>query len=671
MATGAGPTVAFLPSKLQNWQKLFLNLLINSDMLKENPQITEEQQYEKIFTEIYENSVDASKAVAEEIADLVRARKSEGKPVVLGLATGSTPTRMYDELIRIHREEGLSFENVITFNLDEYYPMNPEALQSYVRFMNENLFDHIDIKPENIHIPDGTLPREKVFDFCMNYEKKIRSLGGLDIQILGIGRTGHIGFNEPGSKKDSRTRLITLDRLTRLDAAGDFFGEENVPRRAITMGVSTILQAKRIILMAWGEAKAPIVRVAVEGEVTEQVPSSFLQNHPNSVFILDDAAASELTRFRTPWLVGPCDWTPALMRSAVVWLCKKVDKPVLKLTDEHYNEYGLGELVTEHGPAYNINIRVFNMLQHTITGWPGGKPNADDSQRPERAEPFPKRALIFSPHPDDDVISMGGTLLRLVDQGHDVHVAYQTSGNIAVYDEYALQFADFVSDFSSAYGLAKKDVMSLYESMRSHIQNKKQGDIDSVELRQLKGLIRQNEAKAAARYCKITDEHIHFMNLPFYETGRVKKKPLGEEDIQITVDLLRKIKPHQVYAAGDLADPHGTHRVCLNAVMEAMRICKDDDWAKDCYVWFYRGAWAEWDVDRADMAVPISPVELIRKRQAIFRHRSQKDGPVFQGSDSREFWERAEDRNRATAQAYDDLGLAEYEAMELFVRWHF
>jgi glucosamine-6-phosphate deaminase len=640
-------------------------------MLKENPHITEEQQYEKIFTEIYENSFDASKAVAEEIADLIRSRKAEGKPVVLGLATGSTPTRMYDELIRIHREEGLSFQDVITFNLDEYYPIDPDSLQSYVRFMHENLFDHIDIKPENIHIPDGTLPREKVFDFCMGYEKKIRNLGGLDIQILGIGRTGHIGFNEPGSKRDSRTRLITLDRLTRLDAASDFFGEENVPRRAITMGVSTILQAKRIILMAWGEAKAPIVRVAVEGEITEQVPSSFLQEHPNAVFVLDDAAASELTRFRTPWLVGPCDWNPALMRTAVVWLCKKVDKPVLKLTDEDYNEYGLGELVTEHGPAYNINIRVFNMLQHTITGWPGGKPNADDSQRPERATPFPKRALIFSPHPDDDVISMGGTLLRLVDQGHDVHVAYQTSGNIAVYDEYALQFADFVSDFSTTFNLGSKDAVSLYDSIHDHIRNKRQGDIDSPELRQLKGLIRMNEAKAAVRYCRIKDENIHFMTLPFYETGRVKKKPLGEEDIRITVDLLRKVKPHQVYAAGDLADPHGTHRVCLNAVMEAMRICKDDDWARDCYVWFYRGAWAEWDVDRADMAVPISPDELIRKRQAIFRHRSQKDGPVFQGSDSREFWERAEDRNRSTAKAYDDLGLAEYEAMELFVRWHF
>ncbi len=629
----------------------------------------EARQYEKIPTRIFESSDEASKKIAVEIANLIREKEKQNDHAVLGLSTGSSPTGVYDELVRMHKEEGFSFKNVITFNLDEYFPMDPQAHQSYVRFMNEHLFDHIDIKKENIHIPDGTIKRGEVYRFCREYEEKIEKAGGIDIQLLGIGRTGHIGFNEPGSTKDSLTRLITLDKVTRQDAASDFFGEENVPRRAITMGVSTILKSKKIFLLAWGEGKAQIIQTAIEGEVTSQVPASFLQEHENSEFILDEAAASELARTKTPWLVRSCDWDDALTRNAVVWLSTRIDKPVLKLTDEDYNENGLGELVTEYGSSYDINIKVFNQLQNTITGWPGGKPNADDSDRPERATPFPKRAILFSPHPDDDIISMGGTFLRLVDQGHDVHVAYQTSGNIAVFDDDALRFADFVRDYSSQFDLAESEAEKMLREVREFIENKKPGQVDSDEVKNIKGLIRRGEAKAAARYVGLKDEQIHFMNMPFYETGRVRKKPLSDEDIQITVDLLRKVKPHQIYAAGDLSDPHGTHRTCLKAVTEAVKVCRNDDWIKDCRVWLYRGAWQEWEIENIEMAVPLSPGELARKRRAIFKHQSQKDRPLFPGSDKREFWQRAEDRNRGTAELYDKLGLAEYEAIEGFREW--
>lgn len=632
---------------------------------------SEKTMFERIPTLTFENAGEASKAVAAEIADLVRERQNQGKNVVLGLATGSTPTRVYDELIRLHREEGLSFKNVITFNLDEYFPMQPDHLQSYVRFMGEQLFDHIDINPDNVNIPDGTLSREKVFKYCAEYERKIEEAGGLDIQILGIGRTGHIGFNEPGSTKDSRTRMVTLDIVTRRDASGDFFGLENVPRRAITMGVGTILKAKKIILMAWGDGKADIIRKTVEGPVVEQVPATFLQEHQNTLFVLDAAASSQLTKNRTPWLVDSCEWDGFNMRRAVVWLCRKIDKPLLKLTDEDYNENGLGELLTEKGPAYNINIKVFNELQHTITGWPGGKPKADDTYRPERAEPFPKRALIFSPHPDDDVISMGGTFIRLVDQGHEVHVAYQTSGNIAVFDEEALRFADFMSDMAVNFDLKDPISKKIFDEVRSSIRDKKIDSVDTPEVRLIKGLIRRGEAKAACRYVGIPDECVHFLDMPFYETGRVKKAPLGPEDVKIIEEMIKKVKPQQIYAAGDLADPHGTHRVCLDAIMKAVMNLKDEPWMKDCWVWLYRGAWHEWPVEEIEMAVPISPEELVRKRRAIFKHQSQKDNVMFQGSDKREFWERAENRNQSTAQIYDALGLAEYEAMEAFVRWKF
>lgn len=632
---------------------------------------SEKTMFERVPTLTFDSALDASKAVAREIADLISQRQAENKNVVLGLATGSTPTRVYDELVRIHKQEGLSFRNVITFNLDEYFPMQPDSLQSYVRFMGEQLFNHVDIPRENIHIPDGTLSREDVFEYCQEYERKIEEAGGLDIQILGIGRTGHIGFNEPGSTKDSRTRMVTLDIVTRRDASGDFFGLENVPRRAITMGVGTIMKAKKIILMAWGDGKSDIIRKTVEGPILDQVPATFLQEHPNTLFVLDSAAASQLTKNRTPWLVDSITWDRFNVRRAVVWLCKRIDKPLLKLTDEDYNENGLGELLTEQGPAYNINIRVFNELQHTITGWPGGKPNADDTYRPERATPFPKRVLLFSPHPDDDVISMGGTFIRLVDQGHDVHVAYQTSGNIAVFDEEALRFADFMSDMADKFSLSDPISKKLFQEVRESIRDKKIDSVDTPAVRNIKGIIRRGEAKAACRYVGIPDENVHFLDMPFYETGRVKKAPLGPADIKIIEDIIREVKPHQIYAAGDLADPHGTHRVCLDAIMQAVTNLKEESWMQDCWVWLYRGAWHEWDIEEIEMAVPISPEELLRKRRAIFKHQSQKDNVMFQGSDKREFWERVEDRNQSTAQIYDKLGLAEYEAIEAFVRWKY
>jgi glucosamine-6-phosphate deaminase len=629
------------------------------------------EQFERIPTTIYEDAGAAAVEVARQVRAVIEQKQQQGTKAVLGLATGSSPTRVYDELVRMHQEEGLSFRNVVTFNLDEYYPMQPDQLQSYVRYMKEYLFDHIDIDPANTHVPDGTIPIEEIGAYCAAYEQRIADHGGLDLQLLGIGGTGHIGFNEPGSRETSRTRLITLDKITRISAASDFFGEELVPRRAITMGVRTILDAKKIILMAWGEGKASVVQKAVEGPITDQVPATFLQNHANAQFVIDQAAAAELTREKTPWLVGPCAWTNTLTRKAVVWLCRKVDKPILKLTPEDYNENGMSDLIADHGPAYDINIRVFNELQHTITGWPGGKPNADDSQRPERAQPFPKRVLIFSPHPDDDVISMGGTLLRLVDQGHEVHVAYQTSGNIAVFDEEALRFADFVKDFGNAFGIDHDRIDTLFSEVFQASQSKDPSEADPRSVQLIKGLIRRGEAKAACRYCGIPDANVHFMDMPFYETGKVRKKPLGEEDIHLTQELLQKIRPQQVYAAGDLSDPHGTHRVCLNAVITAMDRLKTEPWADDCYVWLYRGAWQEWGIDQIEMAVPISPLELMRKRRAIFKHQSQKDRPLFPGSDPREFWQRAEDRNQDTARAYDNLGLAEYEAIEAFVRHHF
>ena len=628
---------------------------------------------ERLPVTVYDQPADASRAVAREIADLVQQRAAAGKQTVLGLATGSTPVGVYDELIRLHREEGVSFKTVVTFNLDEYWPMQPDALQSYYRFMREHLFDHLDIPAAAIHLPDGTVPRERIAAACVAYEEQIRMAGGIDLQLLGIGRTGHIGFNEPGSTVESRTRLITLDSVTRSDAASDFFGEWNVPRQAITMGVGSILDARRVVLLAFSEHKSPIVRKAVEEPPCSHVSASALQGHPDARFVLDRAAAARLSRFEAPWLVGPLEtmgleWTPQLTKKAVIWLSLKLGKPILKLTDEDYNEHSLQDLLSCRGRAYDTNIEVFRGMQGTITGWPGGGKPGGVRGPHGGSDAFPKRVVVFSPHPDDDVISMGGTFIRLCEQGHDVHVAYQTSGNIAVWDESADRHIDFVEEFCKAFGVGTKTT-GIADRIRQFLRDKHAGAVDIPELQAVKGLIRRTEARAGARYSGVKPDNIHFLDLPFYETGRVRKKPIGADDIAITIDLLERVQPHQIYAAGDLSDPHGTHRVCLGAILAALAEVKERPWANDCQVWLYRGAWQEWEPHEIEMAVPLSPDEVERKRMAIFKHESQKDRALFPGAtDPREFWQRAEDRNRETARLYDRLGLPEYEAIEGFVR---
>jgi len=628
---------------------------------------------ERLPISVWSRPGDMALAIAIRIADLIRQRQKENRRCVLGLATGSTPIGIYDELIRMHQNEGLSFKNVTTFNLDEYWPMNPSGPQSYHLFMREQLFDHVDIDLSCTHVPDGMVSADGAAASCLAYEAKIRAAGGIDLQILGVGRTGHIGFNEPGSPRASRTRLIVLDRVTRNDSASDFFGEEQVPIRALTMGIGTILESKQIILMALGEAKAPIVAKLVEGPISEQIPATFLQAHPSVEVHLDRPAAAHLERERTPWVSRSVDWTPTMIRQAVVWLSGHTKKAILKLTAEDYNENHLQDLVARNGSAHDINLIVFRDLQETITGWPGGKPRdrkqAGDIDRP-RDEIFPKRVLIFSPHPDDDVISMGGTLIRLSDQGHEVHVAYQTSGSIAVSDEEARRFLDFVRDYSKSF-----DTTNIDHSARKMIEvltATKPSDPDAPEIQRLKSIIRREEAKSAARVCGVGEERLHFLDLPFYETGRVRKKPITDADVDIVVKSLRAIQPHQVYAAGDLSDPHGTHRCCLAAVFAALDVVRSDLWCKQAPIetLLYRGAWQEWGIEAIDMAVPLSPDEVARKRRSIFRHQSQKDRPLFPGADDREFWQRSEARNKATAAKYDALGLAEYEAIEAFVVWN-
>jgi glucosamine-6-phosphate deaminase len=624
----------------------------------------EESRCEKIHNVIFNSSSEASTLVAQEIAALIREKEALNVPCVLGLATGSSPIKVYEELVRMYKEEGLSFANVITFNLDEYYPMDKSNIQSYYYFMHEHLFDHVDILPENVNVPNGTINSKDIYQYCIDYEMKIKEAGGLDFQLLGIGRTGHVGFNEPGSHLNSATRIITLDHITRVDAAPSFFGIDNVPRKAITMGIGTVLSAKRIVLLAWGANKGSIVKETIEGDVSAYVPATYLQSHNNTTFVLDEEASAALTRVKTPWLVTSCVWTETLKLKAVVWLSELLNKPFLKLTDKDYNDNGMSGLLTEEGTAYDLNIKMFNKLQHTITGWPGGKPNADDTYRPERANPAKKRVIIFSPHPDDDVISMGGTFDRLVEQGHEVHIAYQTSGNIAVSDEEALKFAEISKDINSD----SKAVNSIID----FIKNKTDNDvIDSLEVRKLKGSIRRSESLAATRYLGLPDERVHFLNLPFYETGTIKKGNISQTDIGIMHNFIDDIKPHQIYAAGDLADPHGTHKVCLDALFIALEDLKVKSYMDDCWVWLYRGAWHEWESYEIEMAVPMSPDQVLKKRHAIFYHQSQKDGVMFQGGDSREFWVRVEDRNRLTAKKYNDLGLADYAAIEAFKRYHF
>jgi glucosamine-6-phosphate deaminase len=624
----------------------------------------EDTRFEKIHNKIFKSSEIGSKIVAKEIADLIKQKQLENKKCVLGLATGSSPIKVYEELIRMHKEEGLSFYNVVTFNLDEYYPMEKDNTESYHYFMQENLFKYIDINPKNIHIPNGMVLKEDLDEFCMNYDRDILNAGGLDFQLLGIGRTGHIGFNEPGSHANSGTRSITLDHITRVDAASSFLGINNVPRRAITMGIGTIKKAKRIVLLAWGENKASIIKETIEGEISSQVPATYLQSHCNTTFVLDKEASSELTQIKTPWLVSSCLWTEELKSKAIVWLCEKVNKPVLKLNDKHYNDHGMSGLLAEEGPAYDLNIKMFNKIQRTITGWPGGKPNADDLNRPERAMPAKKKVLIFSPHPDDDVISMGGTLDRLIEQGHEVYVAYQTSGNIAVSDEEALRYAEVAQEISSEGNESIKNVIMA-------LKTKKISQFDELAIRKIKGQIRRKESVGATRFLGIPDEQVYFLDMPFYETGSVKKKNLSNEDIAIISELIQTIKPHQIYAAGDLADPHGTHKVCLDAIFASIDTLKNEPFMKDCWVWLYRGAWHEWEPYEIEMAVPMSEDQVLKKRKAIFYHQSQKDNVMFQGEDSREFWVRVEERTKSTADKYNSLGLAEYTAIEAFKRYYF
>jgi glucosamine-6-phosphate deaminase len=640
-------------------------IMAKNNLKYQSPGINEETRFEKLHTVTFENSNEASILIAREICDLIKSKQEKKKNCVIGFATGSSPTKVYQEIIRIHKEESLSFYNVIAFNLDEYYPIEKDDNNSYHHFMNENLFDHIDIPKENINIPSGEISEKEIKKFCSSYEKKIDKNGGIDIQLLGIGRTGHIGFNEPGSHFNSITRLITLDHTTRFDASKSFNGIENVPSKALTMGIRTIFNSKRIIMMAWGIQKSHIVKKSVENNITSIIPTTYLQNHKNTTLVLDKECSSELTRFKTPWLVGPCDWSDVMKRKAIVWLCEITEKSILKLTDEDYNKNGLSDLLALEGSSYELNIKMFNHFQNTISGWPGGKPNSDDSTRPERKNPNPKRVIIFSPHPDDDVISMGGTFDRLVSQGHEVHIAYQASGNVAVSDHDALKFIEVSSDMFAG------DSNSKIKSLIKELKNKKPDKIDSPEVRQLKGFIRKREAIAATRYIGIPDSNTHFMNLPFYETGRIKKNPPSKKDILMTASLINKIKPHQIYAAGDLEDPHGTHKVCLDIVFEALESLKGEKFIKDCWLWLYRGAWLEWDIHEIDMAVPMSPAQVLRKRKAIFFHQTQKDGVMFQGQDLREFWVRAEERNNETAEKYKKMGLAEYAAIESFKRHYY
>ncbi|MEN9299883.1 MAG: glucosamine-6-phosphate deaminase [Bacteroidota bacterium] len=628
--------------------------------------------FEKIPVKIHAHSKEGSKYVANEIARLIREKEKIGEKCVLGLATGSTPISLYAELVRMHKEEGLSFSNVITFNLDEYYPIEKDAFQSYWSFMHRHLFSHVDIASENIHLPNGLWPKEDIKRYCAEYDQMIEDVGGIDLQILGIGNNGHIGFNEPGSSIYSKTRLVNLDNSTRIANAYEFQNISKVPRLAVTMGISTILKAKRILLMGWG-MKGKIIARSVEGDVTEQVPASILQQHPDCTFVIDEAASTELTRIKSPWLTGECEWTPKMIKRAVIHLALKLNKSVLSLTEHDYNENGLSDLIVEKGEAYEVNLQVFYMLRDSLTGWPGGKANAVIPAHPERSTPYPKKCLIFSPHPDDDIISMGGTFMRLHDQGHEVHVAYQTSGNIAVADEFVTRFIDFAVGFEDMFGIDNQKSQDILQTARSFIAAKKKNQSDTAEIRAIKGLIRRCEAKATCRYVGLTDDRCHFMNLPFYETGTVEKNPMGEADIQITMELLKKIQPQQIYCAGDLADPHGTHKVCLDIIFESLRRLKQsgEPWIKDCWVWLYKGAWQEWDISEIEMAIPMSPDQVMKKRFGIFIHQSQKDMVPFQGSDSREFWQRAEDRNANTANLYAALGMTKYAAMEAFVRWHY
>jgi glucosamine-6-phosphate deaminase len=627
-------------------------------------------RFEKIPASIYESDGEGACDTARRIAGLIRKKQEEGQFFVLACPGGRTPLSVFRELIRLHREEGLSFCNVKVFSLYEFYPLTSPAFSNRA-YLKDYFLDHVDILPEHVYSPDGFMPKEDILDFCLRYEQEIERAGGLDMVLLGIGHAGNLSFNGPGTAVSTATRLILLDNDSRKEAARMFKSVENVPAGVITMGMSTILKARRIVLMAWGEGKAGIIREAVEGKESDSLPASFLQSSQNARVVMDLSAAYQLTRISHPWLVTHCEWDNQLIRRAIVWLCRLTGKPILKLTNKDYSENGLAELLALYGSAYNVNIKIFNDIQHTITGWPGGKPEADDSNRPERALPYPKKVIIFSPHPDDDVISMGGTFHRLCSQKHEVYVAYQTSGNIAVGDEEVLRYCEYLRDVCCRYSPGDPTLARKAEEIIHFLRYEKvEGEKEKDDVLFMKGTIRREEARAAARYSGIADdERIRFLDLPFYETGMVKKKDLGEEDVKIVRNLLEEIKPDQIFVAGDLADPHGTHRVCLDAALAAIDELQGEEWMQRCRIWMYRGAWAEWEMDHIEMAVPISPEELRSKRNAILRHQSQAESAPFLGNDERLFWQRAEDRNRATADLYRQLGLAAYEAIEAFVQY--
>ena len=629
-------------------------------------------RFEKVPTDIFPTIEEGAADIANQLEIDIKKREQEGRLFIMGIGSGSSLTPIFEELIKRHKAGKLSFKNVVMFNAYEYFPLNAENVNRSINQLKQRFLNHIDIEETNIYTLDGTIAQDKVQEHCRAYEQCIKELGGLDVILLGIGRMGNIATNEPGSSLTSASRLILIDETAREEMKMSFGSQETVPPCSITMGISTILAARKIFLTAWGEEKADIIKKTVEGKISETVPASYLQTHNDAHVVIDLSAAAKLTRIQHPWLVASCKWTDKLVRSALVWLCQITGKPILKLTNKDYNENGLSELLALYGSAYNANIKIFNDLQHTITGWPGGKPDADDTYRPERAKPFPKRVIVFSPHPDDDVISMGGTLRRLVQQGHDVHVAYETSGNIAVGDEEVVRFMHFINGFNQIFGNEQDEVIkSKYKEIKNFLKGKKEGDIDTQDVRTSKGLIRRGEARTACTFNQIPLDHVHFLDLPFYESGKIEKLPMSEADVNIVRDLITKVKPHQIYVAGDLADPHGTHRKCTDAVLAALDLEKEAkaEWLKDCRVWMYRGAWAEWEIENIEMCVPISPEELRAKRNSILKHQSQMESAPFLGNDERLFWQRSEDRNRGTAKLYDDLGLACYEAMEAFVEY--
>ena len=639
---------------------------------KTTVEYSEISRMEKIHTDIFASMAEGASHVADGIEAGIKAAQHEGKFYVMALGTGSSLNAVYDELIRRYNEKALSFRNVVVFNAYEYYPLQKDSTIRCINQLKERFLDHVDVAEQNIFSLDGFVAQEAVQDCCRLYEQRIKTFGGLDVALIGIGRSGNIAANEPGSSIQSVTRLILIGNTSREEMENSEKTKEAIPPCSLTMGVGTLLSAKAIYLTAWGEEKAEIMQKVVESSITDTLPASFLQTHPNAHVVLDLSAASHLTRIEHPLLVTSCQWTDKLVRSALVWLCQKINKPILKLTNKDYNENGLSELLALYGSAYNANIKIFNDLQHTITGWPGGKPNADDTYRPERSKPYPKRVIVFSPHPDDDVISMGGTIRRLVQQKHDLHVAYETSGNIAVGDEEVTRFMHFINGFNQIFADSKDSVISnKYKEIKHFFANKKESDFDTRDILTIKGLIRRGEARTACTYNQIPLDHVHFLDLPFYESGKIEKLPMTEKDVDIVRALLQEVKPHQIYVAGDLADPHGTHKKCTDAVLAAIDLEKEAgaEWLKDCRIWMYRGAWAEWEIENIEMCVPLSPEELRAKRNSILKHQSQMESAPFLGNDERLFWQRAEDRNRATAKLYDNLGLACYEAMEAFVEY--